>query len=363
MARLFRFRPVAFTSSLVALALLLSASADAQRKKAPRRKKPAVTAKPKPAAPPPAAPAPAAPAAPPNAPAEELPPEPTEKSTKPPTSEGGEEKPLEEQDREQRQKERDKEKEAKEKAMPPILDLSIGIKGFQRHLSYDDDVNNALPNYDLSGAPAFTADIGLYPIRSSSISAGVTGSFEQGFAMGSTYRVPQPGQEGTHATTASAFAVGARLNFHFGLSSIGVGVEYGGQSFAVDLPPPTLDNAGIPDVEYRFIRPNLTGRFGFSDKFALLAGLGYLYLLSAGEIVSADYFRGGITSASGFDLNLGIAYGLPASGFLGHIELRPMLGVRRYTYKFTPDPMIDPYYATGATDDYYSLGLSFALRL
>ncbi len=362
MARLFHFRPIAFTSSLVALALLLSPSADAQRKKAPRKKKPAVTAKPKPTGPAPAAPAPAAPAAPANPPPEEPPPEPTDKAAKPPKTEGAEEKPPEEQDQ-QRQKEREKEKEEKEKPLPPILDLSIGIKAFQRHLSYADDVNNALPNYDLGGAPAFTADLGLYPIRGSSVSAGITASFEKGFAMGSTYKVPQPGQEGTHSTTASAFAVGGRLNFHFGLSSIGIGVEYGGQSFSVDLPPPTVDNAGVPDVEYRFVRPSLNGRFGFSDKFALLAGLGYLYLLSAGEIVSPTYFPPGITTASGFDLNLGIAYGLPASGFLGHIELRPMLGFRRYMYKFSPDPAVDPYQASGATDDYYSLGLGIALRL
>jgi hypothetical protein len=248
---------------------------------------------------------------------------------------------------------------------PPLLDAEVGLKGFQRHLSYQNDVNNVLPNYDLSGAPAVAVDVGIYPIRTSSggFALGVTGSFENAFSIGTTYREPQQGQEGTHATSANAWAVGLRGNFIFGSTTLGIGTEYGAQNYTVDLPPPTAVNAQVPDVAYRFIRPSLNGRIGVSNHFALLASFGYLYMLSAGEIVSADYFRGDITTASGIDVGLGVGWEPIAS--LKGFELRPMLGWRRVSFTFKTDPTNpnDPYIASGAHDDYLSLALMFGMRL
>jgi hypothetical protein len=256
---------------------------------------------------------------------------------------------------------------AKPSKMGPLIDAEIGFKGFQRHLAYQNDVNNVLPDYDLSGAPAIAINVGIYPIRTSSgsITAGVTGSFENAFSIGTTYREPQPmsGQEGTHATSANAWAFGARGNFNFGSSTLGIGVEYGAQNYTVDLPPPDPTNAQVPDVAYRFIRPSVNGRFGLSNSVAVLASFGYLYMLSAGEIVSADYFRGAATTASGIDVNVGVAWAPIAS--MKALELRPMLGWRRVSFAFNTDPanMDDPYIATGAHDDYLSLALMFGLRL
>ena len=98
---------------------------------------------------------------------------------------------------------------------------------------------------------------------------------------------------------------------------------------------------------------------------ALLANLGYLYMLSAGEIVSADYFRGPVTSASGIDVNVGVGWAPLAS--MKAFELRPMLGWRRVSFTFDTDPARmdppDPYIASGAHDDYLYLALMFGLRL
>jgi hypothetical protein len=164
-----------------------------------------------------------------------------------------------------------------------------------------------------------------------------------------------------------ALAIGARGNFHFGATNtVGIGAEYGIQKFTLDLPEPTPDNAQVPDVDYRFIRPNVVGRFGIADKITLLASLGYLYIMSAGEIVSSTYFPGGITSASGFDLGLGVGWA-PFGGGMKGLEIRPMLGWRRigFTFKIdpnNPDPA-DPYVATGAHDDYFSGALMIGYRL
>jgi hypothetical protein len=341
----------------------LAPSAEAQRKKP--KKKPAATAKPhgKPKPAPPAA-APAAPEPPAAAEPEPEPePEPMPAKKKPKADDT--EAPAPSGDT---APEADTGAERKEQggkpAVAPLLDAEIGIKGFQRHLTYQNDVNNVLPDYDLSGAPAVAIDVGIYPIRTGNLSFGLIGSFENAFSIGTTYREPQAGQEGTHATSSNAFSIGARGNLSFGSSSqVGLGVEYGALNYTVDLPPPTADNAQVPDVAYRFIRPGLTGRFGLGSSVSLLAGLGYLYVMSAGEIVSDTYFRGSITSASGFDANLGVAWA-PISSMRA-FEIRPMFGFRRiaFTFKPTSDPAVDPYFADGAHDDYLSLSLMFGLRL
>ena len=355
-------RPVRLITSLIAVALLLAPSADAQRKK-PKRKPGATTksisAPTKPAPPAAAEPEPAA-AEP--APEPEPAPTPTKKTAAPKADE------VEETPTEPSHEERDKAEKAdknKVSSQVPLLDAEVGLKGFQRHLVYQDDVNNVLPDYDLGGAPALVIDAGIYPIRTATgISAGITGGFENAFSIGTTYRAPQPGQEGTHATSAMAYSVGGRVNYSFGNNTVGGGGEFGVQKYTVDLPRPTLANAQVPDVDYHFIRPNVAGRFGLADRVSFLASLGYLYILSAGEIVSEFYFRGPITSASGFDVNLGVAWA-PLSGNLRNVEIRPMFGWRRIAFRFTPgtDPAVDPYVATGAHDDYLSLSLMVGVRL
>jgi hypothetical protein len=351
-----RTRSLRYLASLVAVSFLLAPSAEAQRKKP--KKKPAAAAKArggaKPAAP---APAPA-----PAAPAEAAAPEPEPEPEPMPAKKGKKDEteapaPTEsaEADTGVEKKER-----AEKPSAAPLIDAELGFKGFQRHLAYQGDVNNVIPDYDLSGAPAVAIDVGVYPIRTSSLAVGLTASFENAFSIGTTYREPQPGQEGTHPTSSNAWSVGARGNLLFGSSMAGLGLEYGGLNYTVDLPAPTPDNAQVPDVAYKFIRPSLSGRFGLGSSVALLAGVGYLYVMSAGEIVSDAYFRGSVTTASGFDANLGVAWA-PISSMKA-FELRPMFGYRRISFTFKPD-MTDPYQASGAHDDYLSLALMFGLRL
>jgi len=251
---------------------------------------------------------------------------------------------------------------------PFLFDITAALRGFQRHFAYSEDIYNELPNYDLGGAPAIALEVGVYPFKNAkgSLSAGFTGAFEYAVGLGTTYKVPTGAQEGSHGTTALAYALGVRGNYAFGATManiISAGAEFGAQSFIVDHPPPVRGNANIPSVEYKFIRPNLQGRFPVVDKLAVIGSVGYLMVSSAGEIVSESYFRGATSSASGLDLGVGAAYEIKMSGkgTIKFLELRPMLTFRRYTFKFNPADQ-DPYIATGATDDYVGLNLGVATR-
>ena len=253
---------------------------------------------------------------------------------------------------------------------PFLFDITASLRGFQRHFSYIDDKYNELPNYDLGGAPAIALEVAAYPFKNKtgSLSAGFTGAFDYAVGLGTTYKVPTGGQEGTKSTTAFGYALGVRGNYAFGATMgniVSAGAEFGAQSFVVDHPPPVVGNANIPNVEYKFIRPNLMGRFPVMDKLAVIGTAGYLMVSSAGEIVSAEYFRGATSSASGLDLGIGAAYEIRMSGkgTLKFLELRPMLTFRRYTFKFNPNEAEDPFVAAGATDDYVGLNLGVATRL
>jgi len=252
---------------------------------------------------------------------------------------------------------------------PFLVDITAALRGFQRHFAYADDKYNELPNYDLGGAPAIALDVAVYPFKNAkgTLSAGFTGSFDYAVGLGTTYKVPTGTQEGTKGTTAMGYALGIRGNYAFGATLTNIlsaGVEYGAQSFVVDHPPPVFGNANIPGVEYKFIRPNVQGRFPVMSKLSVIASAGYLMVSSAGEIVSAEYFRGATSSASGLDLGVGAAYEIKmsAKGTLKFLELRPMLTFRRYTFKFNPDEANDPFVSSGATDDYIGLNLGVATR-
>jgi hypothetical protein len=242
----------------------------------------------------------------------------------------------------------------------PLLDAELGVHGFQRHLRYSGDQFGVLPAYDLSGAPAGALVVSAYPYRTKTISIGIAGSFEYAFALGSTFKAPPAGQAAgtTYTTQSLAFSIGPRGDYYFGrLSSVGIGLDYGTQTYSVDLPPPTMTDAGVPDVAYGFIRPSIQARLGLTDKIAVFAGFGYLIILKAGEIVSNTYFPASRSSANGIEANLGGAYQMAS-----HLELRLALDYRLYSLKFNPIAS-DPYIATGATDTFLGATLGLAYRM
>ncbi len=352
-------RATPWIATLLAAVMLVAPSAEAQRKKAAPRKKPAATAKPKPHAAPPA-PKPA------GTPKAAEPPVESDTSATapamPPTSkpEQAEEKPPPAEE-EPHDIDKDAKSKGKEPSLPPLLDIEAGFRFLQRHLIYKGDVNNVLPDYNLSGAPALALNVGVYPIRTGGFAVGVVGGFETAFAIGTTYEDPRPGQEGKRSASESAFFIGARGNYYFGKSFLGVGVDYGVQGYKVDLPPPTPDNAQVPNTSYPFIRPNVAARIGVASGFAVLANVGYLLVQSGGDLVSDARFVAARSSISGFDLGAGVGWA-PFGGSLQNLEIRPMVAWRRFAFTFKPETT-DPYQATGANDDYVAFSLLMGLRL
>jgi hypothetical protein len=237
-----------------------------------------------------------------------------------------------------------------------LLEAALALDFFQRHLSYGGDTQNVFPPYDMNGAPAAELSAGIFPYRTPSWSVGLSGRFAYAFALNTDFKVPNGNQSGKYTTRSSQYAIGPRGRYHFGRSSfVGLGVEYGGQNYSIDLPPPTPTNASVPDVAYSYLRPNVEARIDIVPNLAAVGNAGYLVVLNAGEILSDTYFVKSRSSVFAFDVNVGVAWEVAP-----HIEIHPAVDLRRYHFTFNP-LLSDPRIATSANDMFlgFSLGVGY----
>jgi opacity protein-like surface antigen len=346
-------RFLAIGCSTLALSLLAT-PALAQRKKPTRKNPPAAAAAPKAAATPPAAEADTE-----AEPEAEPPPPPPPKKKKPKAHAAPPPEPepvLTPDEGPARPEEAAGTAAKKSEHQVRLLDASLALSFFQRHLSYGGDTANVFPPYDMNGGPAAALEVGVFPYRTPQWSVGLTGGFQYAFALNTDFKVPMSNQTGKYSTKASQYDIGAKGRYHFGPTGyVGVGAEYGAQNYSIDLPPPTPTDASVPDVSYSYLRPNVEARFDVIPKLAILADAGYLLVFNAGEITSDTYFIKSRSSVFAFDVGLGVAYEV-----VPHVEIHAGVDYRRYHFKFSP-LITDPRIATSADDSFlgFALGVGY----
>jgi hypothetical protein len=239
------------------------------------------------------------------------------------------------------------------------IDLTAGLRAFQRHLSYSSDQELMRP-YDIDpGAVALEASLELYPGAPSTTgpgaNIGLTANVQSAVGLTSRYKNPlNADQEGTYTTKSYGYDFGLKYRFPFSSNEVAVAVSYGQQVFSLSLPPASAPNMAVPTVEYRYIRPGLSGRFGVGEGFALCAGLGYLAVLGAGEMTSDAYFPH--ASVAGADVDLSLAIEL-AHAF----ELRPGFSYRAFFFNMNYANG-DAFDVGGALDQYLGLNVLLAYR-
>jgi hypothetical protein len=232
------------------------------------------------------------------------------------------------------------------------LDLTVGGRAFRRHLSYTDDLFGVLRAYDLNLGPAAYAAVEWYPGAHFSngplAHLGLVASGEYAFAL----RSRDPATDASYDTRAWSASLGVRARLPLGASEVGLTGAYLLQQYAVEGTRHGND-PGVPTVTYQSLRAGLSARIALTGWFALTAGAGYLFVLSAGEM-SSEYFPRAQMGA--VDAALGAALAVASE-----IEVRLGLDARRYFYSFHPEPG-DPWIAGGALDHYFGATLGVALR-
>jgi hypothetical protein len=228
-----------------------------------------------------------------------------------------------------------------------LIELALGLRGYSRDLTYNDDLFDKLPVFQLGAAPAALVSLRLYPLARSSRGflrhVGVDGSFEYGFATSVT-----DVRDRELDVTTRQFHVGLRGRFPFATHELGLSAGYGQHHVAVEEPsPPAL----VPDVDYEFLRVSLDARFAMSDFLFGFHG-GYRLLLSTGEFETEQWFP----RATGAGVEAGAFVGQKLSQ---NFALYGGFDLLRYFFSLNPEPD-DTNIAGGALDQYLSLWAAVA---
>jgi hypothetical protein len=228
------------------------------------------------------------------------------------------------------------------------LSIGAGPELVARHFSYRDDVFQELRQYDLAGAAAFGITADAYPLRNRrDWLAGLGGAarfwyarpFDSDAVNGETY-----------TSKSNGWSVGARWRRTVAGVEVAGALDLGRQSFNVDAAGSEYESM-VPAVRYTYVRPGVSGRIRFLDRYAAELALGYRHVLSAGEISTEPYFPR--LGARGVDLEGQVSYALP---FVSGLDVRAGAGLERYGFDLQPEPG-DERVAGGATDSYPRLFL------
>ncbi|MCK6547009.1 hypothetical protein L6R52_14260 [Myxococcota bacterium] len=234
------------------------------------------------------------------------------------------------------------------------LEVAAGVELFARNFSYNDDLFGRLRPYTLSGAPAISVQGVWYPgahfTHGIAANLGIAFDVELGLALESS-----DASGATYPTSALEAGGALRWRIPFAdASELAISAGGGVQQFSVD-PADTGASPELPSVGYGFVRGGVDARIALPAGLAVIAGLGYRQVLSAGEITEDAWFPR--ASAGGLDGEVGLGYAI-----IDALEARVTVFGRRYFYSMDPEPG-DPNVAGGALDQYFGGSLSIAWML
>jgi hypothetical protein len=221
---------------------------------------------------------------------------------------------------------------------PRAMELSIGMGGYSRNLSFNQDVEHHLRQYSLALGPVIDLHGIVYPAAFSSggfvANIGIEGHIQQGFGVSSTTPT-----NATFDTTIHDYYGGARLRFILGgVHELAVLAGGGEQAFTftnglAQDGMTTVDHlSDIPDTIYRYGRVGVDARFQIAPGVTLGLGGGYRYIFNRGGQIAQEPFFPYLT-VGGVDVNGTIAYMVTPS-----IELRMSVGLKRYFFNMNSTP-------------------------
>jgi hypothetical protein len=252
------------------------------------------------------------------------------------------------------------------------LDVEVGVRGFSRSLTYNQDLYSALRSYKLALGPAVVANLLLFPFAfftdnfiASNI--GVEVNLEQAFGVTSSVPANPNGpfpNGATFNTVIHDYNVGARFRIPFGTGNeLSPFVGFGEHAFAFRDGSGSADdraNLSIPDTIYHYVRVGADLRLELPGGLTAGVGAGYRIVLNqGGQIADPGFFP--YLTVAGIEADAMLGYHITPS-----IEARFSVDLRRYFYAMNSDPtdlMQNPpnKIAGGAVDQYvgFTIGAAY----
>jgi hypothetical protein len=242
------------------------------------------------------------------------------------------------------------------------LNVAFVLRMFSRNFGYNESIKGGQQGYqapekkfnNLPLVPAPGIALEYFPVNY----VGVFGSYNHGIAGSKDNPDPDSGREpSVYKTTAFSWMVGAKGRVGLGSMDLEPSIGYGSHVFKVDDFGEDANGIQVAPVDYKHVR--LGGGVRLPTGFgSFTAGGHYLHILSAGGILSDDYFEG---NAVGGELFAGV--NVPLS-FIKGLDFRAEIDFRRIAFAFEGgDPATAPRLAGGAVDQYIGLNLGIGYQL
>jgi hypothetical protein len=239
----------------------------------------------------------------------------------------------------------------------PWLDVSIGVAGYNRNFSFNQDADpdgSKLNPYSLPFWPVGVVHGVLYlePVADALSNLGIEGHFMQGFGVSSKFT----NSTNSFTSTVHDYSGGLRYRFPFGEGNdLYISGRFGEDAFTFN--GQNRPSLRTPDVIYRYARPGIGFRFALGPVAWLDLAAGYRAVTnSAGKQITSSQFLPHLTTA-GADASVDLTY-----AFSDIYALRVGVEWRRYWFDFHARAG-DMYLVGGAIDQSFLFSASLVLTL
>jgi hypothetical protein len=237
------------------------------------------------------------------------------------------------------------------------LDFELGMGGYNRSLSFNQNLTPSLLSYTLGVGPIAVANVVMYPLDP--LTGGLLGNIgleaeiQQGFAISST--LVNNGVSTTYKNVVHDYAGGGRYRFTFGAANdVYLSVTGGEDAFTFTGRSPA-SVLMIPDTIYHYVRPGLGLHLGLGGGLSVALAGGYRVVLNHAGAQFQQFFPR--STVAGADAELQARYALSQM-----FEVRAGLEWRRYWFAINPRPG-DTYVAGGAVDQSFAFTASIAILI
>jgi hypothetical protein len=237
------------------------------------------------------------------------------------------------------------------------LDFELGMGGYNRSLTFNQNLTPTLLSYTLGVGPIAVANVVMYPLDpilgGLLGNIGLEGEIQQGFAISSTLSNGGP----TYKDVVHDYAGGGRYRFTFGAANdVYVSVTGGEDAFTFTGRSPT-NMLQIPDTIYHYVRPGAGLHLALGGGLGVTVSGGYRVVLNnAGpQFHSTQFFPRSTVAGADAELVAGFAIS-------DRFEVRAGLEWRRYWFAMHSQ-VGDNNIAGGAVDQSFAFTARIAILI
>jgi hypothetical protein len=237
------------------------------------------------------------------------------------------------------------------------LDFELGMGGYNRGLTFNQNLNPSLLSYTLGVGPIAVANVVVYPLDP--LVGGIAGNIgleaeiQQGFAISST--LANNGGSTTYKDVVHDYAGGGRYRFTFGAANDFYVSVTGGEDAFTFTGRSSTNVLQIPDTIYHYVRPGAGLHLALGGGLGISLAGGYRVVLNHAGPQFQQFFPR--STVAGADAELLARYAVSDM-----FEVRAGLEWRRYWFAMNSVPG-DTYPAGGAVDQSFAFTVRLAILI